>query len=32
MLKKTTFTKSPKFDLHEKFLIMVICKLKVGIF
>ena len=32
MLKKTTFSENPKFGLHEKFLIMVICKLKVDIF
>ena len=32
MLKKTTFSESPKLGLHDKFLIMVIFKLKVDIF
>ena len=32
MLKKTTISESPKFGIHEKSLIMVICKLKVDIF
>ena len=31
MLKKKTFSVSPKFGLHEKFLIMEILKLKVDI-
>ena len=32
LFKKTTFSESPYFGLHEKFLTMVICKLKVDIF